>query len=52
MRGRNAQSTNASTIRARGPDQRIDQQCDEAAADAGQRHLDGHELGRIDVKLI
>ena len=34
------------------PDQSIDQQCDKAAADAGQRHLDGHQLGSIDVKLI
>jgi len=37
---------------ARTPDQRIDQHRNKAAADACQRHLDRHQLRRIDVKLI
>ena len=34
------------------PDQGIDQQSDKTAADAGQGHLDVHQLRRINVKLI
>jgi hypothetical protein len=39
-------------IQADGPDQVIDNDGDEAAADAGQRHLDRNQLRGIDVKLV
>ncbi len=38
--------------KGRSPNQIVDEDGDEAAADAGERHLDGHELRGIDVKLI
>ncbi len=34
------------------PDQIIDQQGDEAAADASDRHVDRHQFGGFDAKLI
>ena len=37
---------------ARSPDQHIDQQGNEPASDAGQRHLDGHQFRSFDAKLI
>ena len=52
MPGMNSQQQKTEDHEAGDPDQRIDQQRDKAAADAGQRHLDGHQLRRIDVKLI
>ena len=34
------------------PDQVVDQQRDETAADAGERHLNGDKFRGIDAKLI
>ena len=36
----------------RAPDQVVHQQRNEAAADPRQRHLNGHQLRRVDAKLV